>query len=249
MEAFMKRLSLVLTPLVGLVIWPGVSAQAGSWQETPNWSGFYIGVNGGVGSFDAEITDLTGDMFDEEGAGVGLQSFDFVYGAQAGINWQRGSAVLGLEVDINGTTYDERLEFQAGDHDSKAAWKWFSTVRARVGLAVDNALVYATGGVAIIRAEYCGADGVCVSDGDRDIAFTTTELGFAAGAGAEIQIDPDWSLKAEYLYVDAGEDIRRYDTSSEEDAQFSSNAHIFRVGLNYHLRELPPVLETAQPLK
>lgn len=243
--------------MIGVIAAAGLActtpAHAGSLEAPlapPNWTGFYLGISGGVGSFDAEVTDLDDDMFDQEGAGVDLQSFDGVYGAQVGVNWQHRSAVLGLEADISGTGYDEKLEFDGGDHLAEASWDWFSTVRARVGLAVDNVMVYATGGLAIVRVDYCGADGECVTDGDEDIAFSETELGFAAGVGTEILIDTNWSFKAEYLYIDAGEEIRQYDDDdSDQKAQFESNAHIFRVGLNYHIRDIAAPLEAEHSFK
>jgi outer membrane immunogenic protein len=240
-----KRSVLISTVLAAGLTW-GLPANAGSmdFAPAPHWSGFYLGVNVGAGSFDAEITDLSDGIFDEEGSGVGLRSFDAVYGAQIGVNWQRGSAVFGLEADFNGTGYDRRLTFDDGDHIAEASWNWFSTVRARLGLAVDNVMIYVTGGLAIVRVDYCGADNACVTDSGDNIAFSKTELGFVAGVGTELLIDPNWSLKAEYLYIDAGEEIRGNDGDTEQ-GQFESNAHIFRVGLNYHIRDSLVPLEPS----
>jgi len=249
----MKQVSLLVAGLVGTLTSSSALVQAEPRPAMPIWSGVYFGVNGGAGSFDAEVMDLEQDMFDDEDVtkGVGLQSFEGVYGIQAGANLQLGTAVLGLEADINGTKYDERLEFGDDfDFTAEAGWDWFGTVRARLGVAVENTLVYATGGLAIVRVDYCGADDQCVTDDGDDLAFEETELGFAAGVGAEVQIDPAWSLKSEYLYVDAGEEIRQYDDDQpDQKARFESNAHIFRVGLNYHVRDVPLMLESAQPLK
>jgi len=247
-----KSNQLIGVAVAAALIW-ALPANAGSLEPVPapHWTGFYLGVNVGVGSFDGDVMDLEEDMFDDEDLtqSVGLQSFEGVYGIQTGTNFQLGSAVLGLEADISGTRFDERVEIDS-DITAEAGWDWFGTVRARLGLAVDNTLVYVTGGLAIVRANYCGADGECVTDGDEDLAFSDTKLGFAAGAGTEILIDPNWSLKAEYLFIDAGEETRQYDDDDEDQkARFESSAHIFRIGLNYHVRDLPPVLEEVDSLK
>jgi len=235
------------------LIW-ALPANAGSLEPTPapHWTGFYLGVNVGGGSFDGDVTDLDEDLLadTEDGISVNLTGFGAVYGAQMGVNRQWGNGFFGLEADFSGTTFDEKVVLDRGDHRAEVAWDWFSTVRARVGVAIENAVFYATGGLAIVRADYCGASDECVTDGDDALAFTDTKLGFAAGAGTEILIDPNWSLKAEYLFIDAGEETRQYDDDNEDQkAQFESSAHIFRVGLNYHVRDVPPALEEVDSLK
>lgn len=84
-------------------------------------------------------------------------------------------------------------------------------------------------------------------DGDDALAFSDTKLGLAAGGGAEILVDPNWSLKAEYLFIDTGEDTRNYD--DDEKAQFQTSAHLILVGLNDHVRDVPPALEEVDSLK
>ncbi|MBK5960291.1 hypothetical protein CCR97_19100 [Rhodoplanes elegans] len=101
---------------------------------------------------------------------------------------------------------------------------WWGTLRARVGwLATDNLLLYATGGLAYGQVERSaayrfdgppgaiagGVGGVsyrCPAPGQTCFAGSASgvELGFTAGAGAELLIARQWSLKAEYLYVSLG---------------------------------------------
>jgi len=248
-----KSNQLIGVAVAAALIW-ALPANAGSLEPMParHWTGFYFGVNAGAGSFDASVTDLEEDMLsdDTDGVIINPNAFGAVYGAQVGVNRQWGHGFFGIEADFSGTSFDERVEIDEGDHFAEATWDWFSTVRARVGIAVDNAVFYATGGLAIVRVDYCGADGECVTDGDEDLAFSDTKLGFAAGAGTEILIDPNWSLKAEYLFIDAGEETRQYDDDDEtQKARFESSAHIFRVGLNYHVRDVPPALEEVDSLK
>ena len=66
-------------------------------------------------------------------------------------------------------------------------------MRGRVGYAFDRCLVYATGGAAFgdIRANF--------SNGPIS---RSTETGWTVGAGIEVALGPNWSAKAEYLFVD-----------------------------------------------
>ncbi len=92
---------------------------------TVNWSGLYVGVNGGYGwSDNTDYLDPTG--------GFG--------GGQIGYNVQRGNIVFGLETDFEGSGVAD-----SGFGD-KSSLDWFGSVRGRVGYAFDRALVYATAG-------------------------------------------------------------------------------------------------------
>jgi outer membrane immunogenic protein len=110
----------------------------------------------------------------------------FVGGVQAGYNFQNGPWVFGFEGDIQGSSAD----------DTFAAWKfsnpWFGTIRGRGGYAFNNVLFYGTLGLAFgeLRADTFGA------------TESHTNVGFAAGLGAEFGFAPNWSAKLEYLYVD-----------------------------------------------
>jgi outer membrane immunogenic protein len=83
---------------------------------------------------------------------------------------------------------------------------------------MNNVLIYATGGLA-----YGG--------GRVDLgAFNETQMhfGWTLGAGVEVGLTPNWSAKAEYLYVrleDQGYVLTGVNNG------FESN--VFRLGVNY----------------
>jgi outer membrane immunogenic protein len=169
------------------------------------WEGAYIGVNGGYGWSDSNFTEPEG--------GFG--------GGQIGYNWQRDRFVFGVEgdfqgADISGTAFD-----QFGD-TARSDVNWFSTVRGRLGFASGTWLVYGTGGVAF-------------ADIDNRIHFTGgsvsrdsgTQTGYAVGGGAEWAFAPNWSAKAEYLYLGFGDDTLPSGDRINNDFQ------TVRVGLNY----------------
>jgi outer membrane immunogenic protein len=192
-----------------------------------DWTGFYIGGNAGY-SWGREKTDgtLTGTQSVSEFRTAGptlLPGFPvvttlptlpligranvngFIGGGQAGYNWQRGTWLFGLEADIQGS--DERGSGDVctvagcplGSSILTANYKldWFGTARGRVGfLPTDRVLLYATGGLAY---GHLSANAPLVP-----LSWGSTRAGWTVGAGAEVALDPHWSVKIEYLYMDLG---------------------------------------------
>jgi outer membrane immunogenic protein len=109
----------------------------------------------------------------------------FVGGGQVGYNYQIGSFAVGLEADIqwahlgsNGTaTANFALPAGFATAGTAGGIDWFGTVRARAGVALGQALVYATGGFA-----FGGADD------DNNFGFVNDDdvrTGWALGGGVE----------------------------------------------------------------
>ena len=177
-----------------------------------NWSGFYLGVNGG-GGFGTSAWDSTGS-FNLSGA---------LAGGTIGYNYQIGHAVIGAEGDIDwsGMKGSTTAGCAAGCQTSDS---WLSTVRARLGYAADRFLPYVTGGAAFgdIRASTPGFAG-----------SSTTNAGWTVGAGIEFAIAGNWTAKAEYLYVDLGNFNCGLGcgTAAVNHVSFSDN--ILRGGFNY----------------
>jgi outer membrane immunogenic protein len=204
-----------------------------------NWTGFYIGVNAGVG-FGRSYTHISSGGADPREFVGGLGGFG---GGQIGYNWQYGNLlgfgnmVLGLEADLQGgslrdnrTTVNTGLAAGGGfGLDQKT--DWFGTVRGRVGIAQGSVLSYFTGGFAY--------GGVKTGITDLTNATTTnisgTRTGWTIGSGVEAALGGNWTGKIEYLYVDLGSQSatvlapRAYLYTSE------IREHLFRVGLNYRI--------------
>ena len=111
----------------------------------------------------------------------------------------------------------------SGADDTFAPYKfsnpWFGTLRARVGYAVNNILVYGTLGLAYgqIKGVFNGLD------------ETKTHVGWAGGVGAEVGLTPNWSAKVEYLYMDLSN--RAYSITGVSNGY---DASMLRFGVNYH---------------
>ena len=164
-----------------------------------NWSGAYAGLN--LGYQWGDVTHLGGHP-----SGI-------LGGAQIGYNWQASAFVFGLETDIQ----------LSGADDTFAPYKfsnpWFGTLRGRIGYAMNNILIYGTGGLAY--GDLTGTLG--------GVDETHTLTGWTGGIGMEVGFTPNWSAKAEYLYMDLGD--RGYSITGVNNG-FQSN--ILRFGINYH---------------
>lgn len=63
-------------------------------------------------------------------------------------------------------------------------------------------LLYATGGLALADVSY--SDVLVFPTSSNAASSRTVLAGWTVGAGAEWAFAPNWSVKAEYLYVDLG---------------------------------------------
>jgi outer membrane immunogenic protein len=82
---------------------------------------------------------------------------------------------------------------------------WLFTLRGRLGWATPTWLLYVTGGLAVTGLKVGGTFAAPIPfDATANISRTEDKLGFAVGAGAEWALSRNWSLKAEYLFVDFG---------------------------------------------
>jgi outer membrane immunogenic protein len=184
-------------------------------STTYNWTGFYLGANGGGGWGDSHWqgigrVDLSGGLA----------------GGTAGYNWQFGQTVLGFEGDVDwsglkGTTASATCP---GGICSTSD-TWLSTVRGRAGYAFDRFLPYVTGGLAVgdIRATAPGFAG-----------GSATNAGWTVGAGVEFALPGNWSAKAEYLHVDLGSFNCGVACGGTPNENVSMRDNVFRAGVNYH---------------
>ena len=214
-----------------------------------NWTGFYIGVHGGIGggnldsSFRSPVfTDEAGTF--QYGSDWSDNAFGAFGGAQVGYNYQSGpNWVIGAEADIaasgisakhdaNFIDIEDGVTFDDGSFRSEAKVDWFGTIRGRIGYSWDNLLLYGTGGAAYGNVKVSAQD----SEGFNFFSKSDTQWGWTAGAGFEYGITPNITLKTEYLYVDLGNvDVNNIDFAPDGfgSATFDAKFHTVKAGLNY----------------
>ena len=170
-----------------------------------NWTGAYIGINGGGGWGSTNNIDSSGGFV----------------GGTLGYNWQQGQAVFGIETDIawsgiSGSGVIGAVPVSAGSD-------WFGTVRGRLGLAADRALWFVSGGLA-----YGNINATSPLQ-----SVDTTNAGWALGAGVEFALAGPWTAKVEYLHIDLGDTNFTVGALAGQKVDFS--ADLVRAGLNYRV--------------
>jgi len=177
-------------------------------RQIYNWTGFYLGVNGGYGWGSQNPFNIITDRFDNFSTGLSGGAFGGTIGAQI----QASHVVMGLEADldwanIKGSTVANPTigGVPQGLVNATTNIDWESTVRARVGYASDNWLFYGTGGLALLGAKTsltalaggtCGSIIVGCSASNR-------QAGLVLGGGLEYGFTESISAKLEYLYITA----------------------------------------------
>jgi outer membrane immunogenic protein len=171
-----------------------------------SWTGCYVGAHGGYGktrtSHNVQFDDanafppefLFTDNFSPSSGVVGLQ---------AGCNYQTGMFVFGIEGDYTWVNASESRSFQEPGGADTASFtsklENLATIRGRVGIAQDRALVYVTGGAAWAKFNY--SFNLFDSDGGTNAAsLSFTPNGFVVGLGAEYAVTDWFILRAEYLH-------------------------------------------------
>jgi len=183
--------------------------QAPSFYVPYNWTGFYLGINGGgawgTSDWNTTSVDVSGGLV----------------GGTIGYNWQLGQFVYGLEADfdwasISGSNSGAPCVTTCDTHNS-----WLGTGRIRIGYAFDRFMPYITGGLAFgdVRASSAGFG-----------TSTNDNVGWTFGGGVEGAIPGPWTAKIEYPYVDLG-DNNCPGCAPASNVDFRTN--IVRAGLNY----------------
>ena len=202
--------------------------------SSSDFNGFYVGGNLGIFSHTTHFNDLDGFFTDNSG----WSSIDtsFTAGVQLGYDWQCNSKLAGLVVDWNWVDTNHRIaDNPNGTVGSfhRHRNNWFTTIRARFGVTVCDALVYVTGGAAVTRHD------TRINDGTSSFRDQRSRWGWAAGAGVEYMLGCNWSLGAEFLFLQFSHHNRSFGVGATTFAfQRSDSAYVGRFLLNYRFGDL-----------
>jgi outer membrane immunogenic protein len=190
-----------------------------------NWTGCYVGANGGGAASSSNftttvdpgshLTPANASIVSGDGTGS-MNSSNFLGGGQAGCNWQSGTLVYGLEGDLD--YFHSKSQF-INPFDTLSdgvtpfivtqslTTDFLATVRPRIGIAADRNLAYITGGVAFTSAShtqtYADTAGPPLAPAAGTGSATGSKFltGWTAGAGWEYAWTDHWTFKAEYLFA------------------------------------------------
>ena len=189
-----------------------------------SWTGFYIGANAGYG---------WGNIDNSDNGIFGRRDFDLdadggLVGGQVGYNWQMDNFVFGVETDLQyadlsssntRNVYDFDLDGTADDFIGLGAeLNWF-------GAYGDADVGFSFGG---------DVNDTFLRNGDD-----STRVGYTVGGGLEYAFTDHVSAKAEYLYVNLGDQDYSavYRNGAAVPVTYANStdfdAHIVRAGLNY----------------
>jgi outer membrane immunogenic protein len=170
-----------------------------------DWSGFYIGINGGGGSthkcwdFVAPVTGtLIGEGCHNATGGT--------IGGQIGYRWQSTQWVFGIEGQGNWADFsgdNVSIAFLADRNRSRI--DSFGLITGQVGYAWNNVLFYVKGGGAVVGDKYdiFVAPGF-VGAGTVLGSASETRWGGTLGAGLEFGFAQNWSVGVEYDHIFLG---------------------------------------------
>jgi outer membrane immunogenic protein len=176
-----------------------------------SWTGLYLGAQIGYawGTDSYTATSPLVGLF----ANNSYNPNGVIGGAHVGYNLQIGQYVVGVEGDVDGTGYSKT--FNGGFTTVTTEIPVQGSIRARLGVALDRALLYVTGGAA-----FAGFDNTYATFAGFD-SISKTRTGWTIGGGIEYALNTNWSIRAEYRYADFG---------SFNDYPINSLAPIFGLG-------------------
>ena len=231
-ERDMKRLLLGIAGVMALVA-PASAADlaARPYTKAPamiaavyDWSGFYVGANGGWGSSHKcwDALDAAGVFIAREGC---HDATGATAGGQIGFRWQSGAWVFGVEGQGNWADFKGRnigVFTPADTHESRIGS--FGLLTGQVGYAFNNVLLYAKGGLAVTNDSFRVFDtatGVQIVNKESE-----TRVGGSIGAGLEFGFSPNWSAGVEYNHLFMG----------DRTIIFTSNGAVLPIGTTFRER-------------
>jgi outer membrane immunogenic protein len=209
----------------------------------PSWTGFYVGGHGGIGwlRHKQTITSGAGNVCSLAVLGnppfetCSIEDTGAVAGGQIGYLLQYQQFVIGIEADGSWTGLNKSASFASfpgfqGVFDAKV--EWLTSVRGRLGVAVNDWLFYGTGGVAWASVN----EGWQAPFGPAlNARLNKTISGWVAGGGIEKMFGRNWSVRAEYLYygLRSTTNVVTVPNFGTYSTAFRNDVSVVRLGINF----------------
>jgi outer membrane immunogenic protein len=229
-----------------------LAAESASAGQREWWNGPYIGVSfgHGFGNLDGGITvlDPASVPYAHGPLNYSVDAKDNFGGIQLGINRQIGQLVVGIEADVQTSDIagSSRTSFAPPvifpfTYSAATSIDWFTTLRARLGLASNDRLIYVTGGLAVGDVNYNATYLITPNSAFAKVKSNETQSGYVLGAGVEQSFASNWSLKLEYQYINLGDQnaegklffANGVPSGETVKTSFDTEIHTVRIGLNY----------------
>ncbi len=201
-------------------------AAAGHAQQAFDWNGWYFGGQVGLTQHQATYEEPDYDWY---GHTMDFNSLGGSLGAQVGYNRVQNNRLVGIEADFSFLTNSETSIYASDDNIPNSA-KSLATLRARTGLAIDNTMVFVTGGLAFANFDRSWTEFNDVSDSWPDLG--DSKVGVSLGFGIEHAINDKWSVAGMYTANIFGEN-----TSINADSyplRINDDIHRVSLAFNYN---------------
>src|SRR6266851_2362699 len=166
-----------------------------------DWTGFYIGINGGGGSSHKcwDFVDPVTGLLSREGC---HNATGGTVGGQIGYRWQSANWVFGIEGQGNWADLSvSNTSVLFAPDCNRSRIDAFGLLTGQVGYAWDNVLFYVKGGAAVTGDKYDAFSGVT---GGLLASANETRWGGTVGAGLEFGFAQNWSVGVEYDHLFMG---------------------------------------------
>lgn len=205
--------------------------------DATQFGGWYVGISGGGVKHIAHRSDRDGFLSGDSATFV-TDKWGGIVGGTVGWNIARCRTVWGIEIDGSWTSVTRTFTTDPNTADPESVrnrMDAFLTARLRGGVALDNVLLYVTGGLAAARFRTTWEDFSAGATPLDTVTFSEWRLGWTAGFGLEWAWTGNWTFKSEVLYANFTDRDRNHTFPAFGPASFthSDQVWISRVGLNY----------------
>jgi outer membrane immunogenic protein len=191
-----------------------------------NWTGFYIGGNGGWGQSNSCLNFINAFGFDFRD-GCASRSGGVV-GGQIGYRWQANQWVFGLEAqgdwaDLSRTRvspFFDQFNPIPGLTSTRTKTDGIGLFTGQIGYAWNASLFYFKGGAAVTSNRFTIFDTLT---GIQLASANATRWGGTAGVGFEYGFTPNWSFGVEYNHLFMGDANNSFTGADPRLARFANN--------------------------
>ena len=225
----MKNFLLATVGLVALVGMAAPASAADMAVKAPppaplpviyNWSGFYIGANGGwaqsrncVDLVNVVVLGTFAEGCNERSGGV--------VGGQIGYRWQANQWVFGVEAQGDWADLsNQRISLLNPLLSTRTSTDGIGLFTGQVGYAWNQALFYVKGGAAVTSNRFSILENVF---GTELASASATRWGGTVGVGFEYGFTPNWSFGVEYNHLWMGDANNTFTGLNPVDARFVNN--------------------------
>ena len=184
-----------------------------------DWTGFYIGANGGWGQSHSCV-----DFLNAAGVAVAQGCRDRsggIVGGQLGYRWQASQWVFGLEAQGDWADLsNQRVSLINPAFSTRTTTDGIGLFTGQIGYAWNAALLYVKGGAAVTSNRASILDTLT---GFEFASASATRWGGVVGVGFEYGFAPNWSVGLEYDHLFMGDANNTFSIVNPVNAAFVNN--------------------------